>query len=506
MVMKTTKFLFALLTGAMMMTSCDNSPNIVIEYPDDYVPEDTSEVVPPQPEIKKLPIAENIIGEWVADYAIDDPQGYRWEVLKFMEQNVLYFSNYSETRGVGHSYENGTYTIGDTIITTSCQLGWTGGSVQYNTEMRLSYIDAYKMKADIWYGGEVIASNTYQKVVGSVDIEKGDMLPDYAQMLGGQTPRSFSSHNPYVATVDEQGKIASQWSGSTYIDITTDQGTAALQVNVNSIFYFDYEDYIGASLKDIVKVFEERTSTEQNVMVYNYNDSYYPSLQRKSGNWNQMRIRLSSGLVDVVTLYAREDIRFTEYQIEDFLKARYNVYMSGTDQENSTLNDTEQQGSMTFFLGKTLEEATLGVSWNQNTRALRIFSLNRNKDNLLDYGHFMGMKKSDVEAIMGKPTMESSNPGEWIMYSLSNKNVNSVQFRFTNRDTKELKTTVQEINVRLQDRFAVEEAQTVLDAKYTLDDEGSDCRIYSISEPKMYIYLYGAPTNQIAYINKDPNV
>ena len=456
------------------------------------------------PVIVKLPIAENIIGEWVADYAIDDPQGYRWEILKFLESGQMYFSNYSETRATGR-YADGTYSIGDSTITTNCLLGWGDGNVtQYNTDLRLSHIDAYKMKADVCYGGKVIASNTYQKVVGAIEVNRGDTLPDYSKFLDGQTPRSFKSHNQYIATVDEQGRIASQWSGSTYIDITTDKGTAALQVNVNSIFYFDYEDYLGASLKDIVKVFEQRTSTEQNVMVYSYNDDYYPSLQQKSGNWKQMRIRLNSGLADVITLYAREDIRFTDYQIEDFLKARYKVYKSGDNTQESSLDDAEKRGNKTFFLGETLEDARLGVSWNQNTRALRLFSIDHNTGNLLDYGHFMGMSINDVKAIMGEPSF--GDGAEWLNYTISSAKVNSVTFRFKNRDTKETVNTVQEINVRLYDNWAVEDAQEMLDAKYELLEGDSDCRIYYTSDPQMRIYLYGAPTNQILYINKDPNI
>lgn len=454
--------------------------------------DDKPELPKPQP----LPIANNITGEWVADYAIDDPQGYRWEILKFLESGVMYFSNYSETRSTSNSYVNGTYTIGDSTITTNCLLGWGGdNTLQYNTEIRLSHIDAYSMKADIWRGSEKIASNTYQKVIGSIDLDRGDITPDYSKLLGGMTPRSFHSHNPYVATVDDRGTISSQWSGSTYIDITTDKGIAALQVNVNSIFYFDYENYIGTTMKDIVKVFEERTSTEKNVMVYSYNDYYYPALQRKSGNWNQMRIRLNStsGLVDVITLYAREDINYTDYQIEDFLNARYKV---ANGSESSTLDEAQQRGNKTFFF----EDANLGVAWNKDSRALRIFKLDNDLQTNVDYGHFMGMEKNDVEAIMGNPQYVASN-GEWISYEVNGKWTKTVVFRFINNSTKQLKSSVQVINVRLHDSFGVEEAQEKLSAKYELIDEGSDCCIYQSEDPNMRVYLYFSPTNQIQYVN-----
>lgn len=37
---------------------------------------DTVDIVTP------INIMDFIEGEWVADYAIDDPKGYRWEILK----------------------------------------------------------------------------------------------------------------------------------------------------------------------------------------------------------------------------------------------------------------------------------------------------------------------------------------------------------------------------------------------------------------------------------------
>ena len=109
-----------------------------------------------------------------------------------------------------------------------------------------------------------------------------------------------------------------------------------------------------------------------------------------------------------------------------------------------------------------------------------------------------------MKAIMGEPSF--SDGAEWLNYTISSAKVNSVTFRFKNRDTKETVNTVQEINVRLYDNWAVEDAQEMLDAKYELLEEASDCRIYHTTDPQMRIYLYGAPTNQILYINKDPNI
>ena len=481
----TTLFLSSLLCFAFLSCSKDEEK--------DNKPDESIEQV----------LKENIVGEWVADYATDDAKGYRWEILKFQESGIMYFSNYSEYGS--HDYVNGTYSIDGKVIKTNCQLGWANFSTTYNAELHVEQMNTFTMKATIIANGKTLVTNTYNKVVGNIELDNESITPNYQQLLGGEIPSAYVSHNSYIATVDDKGCISSQWSGSTFIDLKTNKGTAVLQVTVNSIFYFDYENYIGESMKNIVKVFEQQTSTEKNVLVYNYNNSYYPTLQQKSGNWENMRVRLSSisGLVDAITLYARPDINFTDYQIEDFLKTRYTSFKSETG-EDGNLGNVEKRGNTTFFIGESLQDATLGVSWNKDTRALRFFSLTGNQETMLDYGHLIGMDINDLKAIMGKP---SSGDGEtWIAYTFNNKYVNSVVFRFTNRDTKQLRNTVQEINVRLVDNWVVEAAQEILDNKYTFDNEGSGYRMYYVMEPKMDITLYSAPTNQIQYLNKDSNI
>ena len=96
---------------------------------------------------------------------------------------------------------------------------------------------------------------------------------------------------------------------SAFVYIDAIKNEFLVSVNVNSILYFDYEDYVGATMKDIVGVFDRQDTTEDNVLVYKYNENYYPSLQQKSGNWKSMYIRLNSisGFVDNISLVAKDD-------------------------------------------------------------------------------------------------------------------------------------------------------------------------------------------------------
>ncbi len=473
---------FCLIT---VITCCDNNENkIGSENPS----KDTALVIPEKP----LDLKDHIVGEWVVDSAMDDFKGVRWEILKFLESGMMYFSNYSEKSENSHVYVNGTYNIEGNVIKTNCELGWTELYTTYNADLHVSQVDEYTLKADIKVGGQVIGTNTYSKVVYKIELESGDFQPDYAKIVGGKTIKGFKSHNNYIATVDkETGKINSEWSGSTYVDVITDKGTAAVQVTIKSILYFDYEDYVGATMKDVVKVFARQNSTDKNVLVYKYNENYYPSLQQKSGNWNSMYIRLNSisGFVDNISLVAKDDVWFTEYQISDYLSERYTMYKRTTKYDPIIgISEAELDKIKDFYIGKSLEEAKVGVTWNTDSKILSFVDLKDDHRKTVDYGHFIGMTSEEVKIIMGEPAYSKTD--EWIAYHIGGLYTNMLKFSFKNRYTNKIKETIQEIVVYLYDDIDVNTFVSVFDEKYLFENEAADSRIYSFSNPRLQISIW----------------
>lgn len=460
---------------------------------------DTIEVATP------INIKDFIEGEWVADYAIEDPKGYRWEILKFQESGIMYFSNYSDNSAKSHVYVNGTYTIDGNVIKTNCELGWTNLYYTYNAELHVTQIDEYTLKADIFVGGQIIETNTYIKVIEKIELSNGIINPDYVKLLSGKKIIGFRSHNNYIATVDENtGEIKSEWSGSTYIDVITDKGTAALEVNINNILYFDYEDYVGATLKDIVKVFNRQNATEDNVLIYNYNENFYPSLQQKSGNWRSMGIRLNStsGYVDNISLIAKDDVWFTEYQISDFLSDRYTMY-----QRDSSYNDSmgippsEYYKVKEYYIGNSLQEAKVGVTWNSESKILSFVDLKDEHRNTVDYGHFMLMTADEIRIIMGEPDYSRSD--EWMAYRIGGKYANVIKFSFKNRDSNKIKKKVQEIDVFLYNDADINTPVSELDEKYEFENEMADTRVYNCSSPQMLVDIWlgnNTTTKLIQYV------
>lgn len=366
------KFIFSFLCG-MLIVSCCSEPN----------PEpDSTSVAPPL-------IKDYLIGEWVADYAIDDPMGYRWEIIKFLESGELYFSNYSDKNKLANDYINGNYTVNeeDSTVSTSCILGWSDLYETYNTTIHLSNISDYEFKAELSRGGKIIEAKTYKKVIGEIELEEDETTPDYKALTKGRTILGYKSHNSFIASVAADGKIKKGWSGSTYIDIETDKGTALIQVTVNNILYFDYLDCIGKPAENIVDVFDYGYS-EDNKIYYLYNSSYYPDLQRQSGNWKAMGVSINpaTNLVEAIVLIAKDDVWFTDYQIYDFLKQYYTVYEKGTENTYKA-----------FLSGDSFLNSEVGVAWDNEYKTLsfiaiqkRVFIEIKNEDYLPDYKDIVG--------------------------------------------------------------------------------------------------------------------
>ena len=492
------KILWFIFVGLFVMACCNDEKN---SKTNDFGM-DTTVVVTPNS------INEFIEGEWVADYAIDDPKGYRWEIIKFQESGMMYFSNFSERNAISHEYVNGTYSIEGNVIKTNCQLGWSDVYQTYNAELHVKQVDDYTLNADIVVGGQVVETNKYIKVIDKIELEKGDILPDYSKMMNGRAIQKFKSHNNYIATVDEKtGRINSEWSGSTYIDIVTDKGTAAVQINVNSILYFDYEDYVGATMKDIVGVFDRQNTTEDNVLVYKYNENYYPSLQQKSGNWKSMYIRLNSisGFVDNISLVAKDDVWFTDYQISDYLSGRYTTYQRTIKYDPIIgVSEAELEKSKDYYIGNSLEEAKVGVAWNTDSKVLSFVDLKDEHRNTVDYGHFMGLTAEDVKIIMGEPAYSKAD--EWIAYHIGGRYTNVIKFSFKNRDTNKNKKSIQEIVVHLYDDMDIDAAVSILDKKYEYDNELADTRVYNSYNPKMLVDIWlgnTTTTKLIQYVNRE---
>lgn len=336
-------------------------------------------------------IQENIVGEWVADYAEDSPEGYSWEIIKFLDSGVMYFSNYSEKKDIRHNYVNGTYTVSDNLIVTNCQLGFSDLYQTLNSDIKVQSINEYEMTAELVVHDDLtkhIATNHYKKVVASLSIGHKETTPDYQKYCASGKILGYKSHNGYIVNVNEKtGALSGVWAGSTYVDIITDKGTAVLYVTVNTMFDYDYEKIIGLPKESIPKAFKfaridpnvegshiykdgyyPTIISSEGTWIYIYNSDYCPALQAQSGNWDYMEVVFNKETknTEAISLVAKDETWFTQYQLEDYLSENYYLY----DKQPEEYWDGE--GSLVkventwkaYINTPTLDKSSVGISWN----------------------------------------------------------------------------------------------------------------------------------------------
>ena len=336
-------------------------------------------------------VKDYIVGEWVVDYAEDSPEGYSWEIVKFLDSGVMYFSNYSEKKDIYHNYVNGEYSVEDNIVATNCQLGFSDIYKTQNSDIKVLNINEYEMTAELVVHDDLskhIANNHYKKVVGSIEIGHEETKPDYQKMCTSGNILGYKSHNGYIVNVNEKtGEIKGVWAGSTYVDIITDKGTAVLYVSVNTMFDYDYEKIIGLPMDSIPKAFKfaridpnvegshiyndgyyPTIISSEGTWIYDYNSDYSPALQAKSGNWDYMEVVFNKDTkkTEAISLVAKNEAWFTQYQLADYLAEKYYLYDKEPEEYwdgDGTLIKVENTWKA-YINTPTLDKSSVGISWN----------------------------------------------------------------------------------------------------------------------------------------------
>lgn len=336
-------------------------------------------------------INENIEGEWVVDYAEDSPEGYSWEIIKFLDSGTMYFSNYSEKKDIHHNYVSGTYKVSDNVIATNCQLGFSDLYQTQNSDIKVQSINQYEMVAELVVHDDLtkhIATNHYKKVVASLSIGHDEITPDYQKYCASDKILGYKSHNGYIVNVNEKtGTLKGVWAGATYVDIITDKGTAVLYVSVNTMFDYDYEKCIGLPMDSIPKAFKfarmdpnvegshiyqdgyyPTIISPEGTWIYIYTSDYSPALQAKSGNWDYMEVVFNKDTkkTEAISLVAKDEAWFTQYQLADYLKEKYYLYEKEPEEvwdNDGNLIKVDNTWSA-YINTPVFEKSTVGISWN----------------------------------------------------------------------------------------------------------------------------------------------
>lgn len=193
------KFLFALLSIALLLSSCDEKSK------------------------ERVDISEEIVGEWVY---CDQSTG-AWQSMKFIDEGRFFCysdnkDNWTETL---KTITRGSYNINGNKVSAS------NGNAYL--DMTVTSINGYEFTATF---NETNLDFTFNKVVMRFHLDYGEtVVPPYSELVDSEI-LGYSSIDESIASVDSEGKIfANVNNGRTYVAILTRGGTAFVKVMIGKV-------------------------------------------------------------------------------------------------------------------------------------------------------------------------------------------------------------------------------------------------------------------------------
>lgn len=292
----------------------------------------------PQP--SPIDISEKILGEWVYDNPVDGS----WQSMKFTGSGAFYYSENKEEWTAALKRTDGKYSLDGYNVS-----GYRANGTLY-VDMTIQNINDYSFTTR--YKNTAI-DFTYHKVLMRTHLNFAEsIIPPYEKLID-KNVISYKSHDEKIATVDSNtGEItATGTNGRTYIDITTNDGTACIKVMVGNVNDGDetetstipaQKDPVSISTTDVrkmiigvlwiydhpeEKIWEAIRFTESGKVYYsNKNDDWNFENENTNGSFeiNQKTITGSVKLYGTTTM----DFYWVVTNISDF-EFTVKVYTSG---------------------------------------------------------------------------------------------------------------------------------------------------------------------------------
>lgn len=381
------KKLLAFLTLALCLTACSESD--IVESP-----------VKP----------EKLAGEWV----YDSPKDGLWEIIKFTESGVFYYSNDWAIYNISNDRNDGRYTISDKHLSGNYYLNGQSMVV----EMDFLVLNDYEFMAEFKAIGQTF---TYARLLSRVSMKlQGEKTtPDYRRLVDADI-LGYSSHDRNIATVDNAtGEItAVAASGRTYIDVATTKGTAVVEVTV-----YNEQDPFGDYLWAIGMTLDQVQQRLGDVYLWARQD--FSGISYHSTNLAVETERYFTSTIDdthVQTVQLELNDRLTESQVVSILKSKYG------DLGKSSYGNYQYVNS----------DGTVFVIYDPKENTVSIFR----QVEWPDFDSMFGLTKQDVKDRMemnGHSYLESydtysHNGSESYLFGSNNDKVFAAEFVFNTDD------------------------------------------------------------------------
>lgn len=302
-------------------------------------------------------VAKTLIGPlWVYDH----PEEKLWEVIRFLDNGKLYFSNREGISNVENEDAYGNFQINQKTIS---------GTVYPNASSRFDFYWVVTNITDLEFTVKVFSSGvydgrfTYAKQIGSISIDltsSETIVPDYQGLVGnGRTIIGYKSHRPDIAEVDgSTGFIKANVGGHTYVDVMTDKGTAVVEVTIkNPILLYNFDEFVWSSRNKVDEQFGNLPSTI---------DGDNTIFELSKGDFKSAMFTFDHDIVSRITLLPKDNVSFTGAEMINVLNERYTPYPSMTTNNRKT-----------FINGSTEEDSNVIIVYYLQTKQLLFVQLEK---------------------------------------------------------------------------------------------------------------------------------
>ncbi len=413
-----------------------------------------------------------LVGQWVYDH----PEEGVWETIKFTSSGMFYFSNTNE---ILYEFENenvnGRYFVEGDLVTGTYTLN---GVSQMNLDMQITKINALEFTAKFNDSG---LSFTYARLLATKVVNYQEtIIPNYGSLLRGVDVIAYASHNTKVAMVNSStGEVTGVTSGRTYIDVITAEGTAVVEIIVNGLLPYNFDEFIGENKSVIHETFGATPASEEDdVMVYQNISNEIASLH--------VGINLLTGKVSDIKVCLISAVGSSYVQnITEYLGKLYTILEGeSTETVKAYIND------------ENFDDASVAITWDMPNKKITYVAIDH--DLFTDYSPLLGKSRNEVKAIMKdrQPFMEDESK---LAYGISDGKVDMFCCFYT-LDFEEYYEAAQVVSVRLSNQLNQSEVAAYLSNKYFyLEDESTSTLKVYLTHDGLVAIFYDTETKWVDY-------
>ena len=288
-----------------------------------------------------------------------------------------------------------------------------------------------------------VATHTYEKIVENYQMEVGGTQQIIFAQTTGNTVVSYTSNNPKLASVQNDGLIKAEGEkGTTYIKVETQQFAVWVKVVVGDDcldLWYNYPILLGSDLSTVKKILGNPDVNGSDGYSYGYDLSDYSDYLKEA----DVFLDKQTGKASEIVLALNDAM--PESELLSYLKTHYYTAATLGDNYYTTCADVESSSAIVYY---NKENKFIHFVKNENY----IFP---------DYTADFGLKDAEIVKKYGSPYFDITG-----YYALNNYYANLIAFNYDKTTEK-----VTAYSLILNETVSVDAVKALLESKYKLFKE-----------------------------------